>query len=197
MHVGVDEARHEPAAAAVDALAAVVRAQPGDPPAGHRDVDLEPLAREDGEHPRARDHEVGRLVAARDGDQARAVVTGPGVSRRTSIVLGARLERGGEGVAERGQHLGAAAGQQRLVRPRLARQAGRRGGRAARLPRRVRALDRQLDRQLGRRHRHQRPTMWSGRIGTRVSAAPVAARTAATTAGVEEMVGGSPTPRRP
>ena len=33
--------------------------------------------------------------------------------------------------------------------------------------------------------------------GTRVSAAPVALRSALTIAGVEEIVGGSPTPRRP
>ena len=35
--------------------------------------------------------------------------------------------------------------------------------------------------------------MSSGRTGTRVSAAPVAARSADTIAGVEEIVGGSPT----
>jgi hypothetical protein len=40
-------------------------------------------------------------------------------------------------------------------------------------------------------------TMSSGRIGTRVSWRPVAERTAAAMAGVEEMVGGSPTPRNP
>ena len=39
--------------------------------------------------------------------------------------------------------------------------------------------------------------MSSGRTGTRVSAAPVAARSAETIAGVEEIVGGSPTPRSP
>ena len=41
------------------------------------------------------------------------------------------------------------------------------------------------------------PTMSSGRTGTRVSGAPVAERRAATIAGVEEIVGGSPTPRSP
>ena len=41
------------------------------------------------------------------------------------------------------------------------------------------------------------PTTSPGLTGTRVSAAPVAARTAATTAGVEEMVGGSPMPLAP
>jgi hypothetical protein len=39
--------------------------------------------------------------------------------------------------------------------------------------------------------------MCSGRTGIRVSSSPVAARIAATTAGVEEIVGGSPTPRNP
>ena len=42
-----------------------------------------------------------------------------------------------------------------------------------------------------------RPIMSSGRTGTRGSALPVAARSAATTAGVEEIVGGSPIPRSP
>ena len=44
---------------------------------------------------------------------------------------------------------------------------------------------------------HQVPVRCSGRTGTRVSARPVAARIAATIAGVDEMVGGSPTPRMP
>ncbi len=39
--------------------------------------------------------------------------------------------------------------------------------------------------------------MCSGRTGTRVSGRPVAARIAATMAGVEEIVGGSPAPRSP
>ena len=46
----------------------------------------------------------------------------------------------------------------------------------------------------------QRPsvkTMSSGLTGTRTSATPVAARTAATMAGVDEIVGGSPTPLAP
>ena len=42
-----------------------------------------------------------------------------------------------------------------------------------------------------------RPTMCSGRTGTRASGRPVAARSADTTAGVDEIVGGSPTPRSP
>jgi hypothetical protein len=43
----------------------------------------------------------------------------------------------------------------------------------------------------------QTPVMCSGRMGTRRSGLPHAARTAAATAGPEEMVGGSPTPRTP
>ena len=39
--------------------------------------------------------------------------------------------------------------------------------------------------------------MCSGRIGTRRSGTPHACRMAAATAGPEEMVGGSPTPRTP
>jgi hypothetical protein len=41
------------------------------------------------------------------------------------------------------------------------------------------------------------PVRCSGRTGTRVRAMPVACRIAATIAGVDEIVGGSPTPRRP
>ncbi len=41
------------------------------------------------------------------------------------------------------------------------------------------------------------PAMSSGRTGARVSGRPVAWRTAATIAGVEESVGGSPAPRSP
>lgn len=43
----------------------------------------------------------------------------------------------------------------------------------------------------------QVPVMCSGRTGTWFSASPVAARIAATMAGPEEIVGGSPTPRTP
>lgn len=45
--------------------------------------------------------------------------------------------------------------------------------------------------------RAQVPVMCSGRTGTWFSGSPVAARTAATMAGPEEIVGGSPTPRSP
>ena len=43
-------------------------------------------------------------------------------------MLGARLERGGEGAAERGQHFHAAPGQERLIRTRLTGQAAIRSG---------------------------------------------------------------------
>ena len=66
----------------------------------------------------------------------------------------------------------------------------------------ARALDHGVGRGVAARDGDQvraahRPTMSSGRTGTRVSGWPVAARSAATTAGVEEIVGGSPIPRRP
>ena len=48
-----------------------------------------------------------------------------------------------------------------------------------------------------RRRGHPVSAMCSGRIGIRFSSRPVAARIAAATAGPEEMVGASPTPRRP
>ncbi|HET8756559.1 MAG TPA: amidohydrolase family protein, partial [Solirubrobacteraceae bacterium] len=66
VHVRVDEPRHEPAAARIDAFAAVVRAEAGDAAAGHGHVEVEPLACERGEDARVLDHQVGRLVAARD-----------------------------------------------------------------------------------------------------------------------------------
>ena len=71
VHVRVDEARDDPLARRVDRLAAVVVAEPGDPAVGDRDIRLEPLPREDREHRAATDHEVGRLVAARDSETPR------------------------------------------------------------------------------------------------------------------------------
>ena len=70
MHVRVDEPGAEEAPAAVDALAALVRADTREATVGDRDVALEPLARERAEHLRALDHRVGRLVTTRDGQQA-------------------------------------------------------------------------------------------------------------------------------
>ena len=73
MHVRVDQAGDDEAAAGVHALAALVAADAGDPAAGDRHVAVEPLAREGAEHPPALDHEVRGGVAAGDGEQARAV----------------------------------------------------------------------------------------------------------------------------
>ena len=55
----------------VERLAAVVGAEPGDRSVDDGDVDVEPLAREDGEHTAAAHDEVGGLVAARDREPAR------------------------------------------------------------------------------------------------------------------------------
>ena len=67
--------------ARVEPLAAVVRADAGDPPVGDGHVAVEPLARERGEDLRALDHEVGLGVAAGDGDQVRQVAHRPAMSR--------------------------------------------------------------------------------------------------------------------
>ena len=69
MHVRVDQPGDDEAAARVDPLAAVVAPDAGDPAVRDRDVAVEPLAREDGEHAPALDDEVGLGVAARDGEQ--------------------------------------------------------------------------------------------------------------------------------
>ena len=63
----------------------------------------------------------------------------------------------------------------------------------------LRALDDGVGLRVPARHRDQphSPTISSGRTGTLDSGLPVAARSAATTAGVEEIVGGSPIPRSP
>ena len=73
VHVRVDEAGHDVAARSVDDLRAVVLAEPGDPAVRDRDVDVEPLAREDGEHAAAAHDHVRRLVAAGDGEAARSM----------------------------------------------------------------------------------------------------------------------------
>ena len=61
----VDEAGDDVGAVRVERLAALVGAEPGDDAVADRDVDVEPLAREDAEHAAAADDEVGGLVAAR------------------------------------------------------------------------------------------------------------------------------------
>jgi len=64
--VGVDEARHDVAPVRIDRLAPLVGAEAGDHPVDDGDVDLEPLAREDGQHAPASDDEIRGLVAACD-----------------------------------------------------------------------------------------------------------------------------------
>src|SRR5512142_1477456 len=74
MHVRVDEAGHDVAARRVDDLAPVVFAEAGDPSVRDRDVELEPLAGEDGQHAAAAHDHVGGLVTAGDGEAAGEVV---------------------------------------------------------------------------------------------------------------------------
>ena len=64
VHVRVDEARDDVAAGGVDRLVPVVRAEPGDRPVDDRDVDVEPLAREDAQHAAAAHDHIRRLVAS-------------------------------------------------------------------------------------------------------------------------------------
>src|ERR1700687_5733440 len=66
MHVGVDEAGNEESALDVQSLFAVVAAETHDVAVFDRDIDLEPLLGEHGEHPTTRQHEVGRLIPPRD-----------------------------------------------------------------------------------------------------------------------------------
>ena len=66
----VDEAGDDPAARGVDNLATLVLAEPGDDAVGDRDVHLEPLLGEDGQHASATDDEVGRLVPSRHSEPA-------------------------------------------------------------------------------------------------------------------------------
>ena len=62
----VDEPRDDVGAVRVERLGAVVGAEARDDAVADRDVDVEPLAREDAEDAAARDDEVGRLVAPRN-----------------------------------------------------------------------------------------------------------------------------------
>ncbi len=72
MHVRVDEARDEEGAADVEALAALrVAPEPDDVAVDDRDVDLEPLLGEDGQHAPAGQDQVGRLVAPSDSHPSR------------------------------------------------------------------------------------------------------------------------------
>ena len=70
MHVRVDESRHDVRAVRIERLRALVGAEPGDDAVADRDVDVEPLAREDAEDAAAANDEVGRLVPPRDRQPA-------------------------------------------------------------------------------------------------------------------------------
>jgi hypothetical protein len=73
VHVSVDEARDDERAGRIEGLYPFVFAEPRDHSVADCNVDLEPLAREDGEHASAANDEVGRLVAARHGKPARQI----------------------------------------------------------------------------------------------------------------------------
>ena len=120
-------------------VAAVVLAQAGDHAAGHRHVGLEPLAREHREHPRTADDEVGRRVAARDGDQVGPHDASPSAPRggrrsgaRRASSAAAHVARAWRAPAARLPR------QQRLARPALVRDARTRPRPRARPPRRPR-----------------------------------------------------------
>jgi hypothetical protein len=89
VHVRVDEARDDPAAARVDRLGALVLAQAGHVAVHQGHVRLEPLAREDAEDAATADDDVGGLVPPSDGEAA---------AQRA----GARTGRHGSGTKGRG-----------------------------------------------------------------------------------------------
>ena len=68
VHVRVDEAGNDEGPLRVERLGAPVLAEPRDHAVADRDVDVEPLAREDAEDAAPADDEVGRLVTPRDGE---------------------------------------------------------------------------------------------------------------------------------
>jgi hypothetical protein len=70
VQVSVDKARHHVTAGRVERRVTVVLAEPGDEAVDDREIALEPLAREGREHPPAANHDMGRLVAARDREPA-------------------------------------------------------------------------------------------------------------------------------
>jgi hypothetical protein len=78
MHVGVDEAGNDVTPGRVHDLTAVVVPEPRNPPVGDGDVDLEPLARENGEHAAAAHDDVGGLVSAGDCEAAGEIVLAEG-----------------------------------------------------------------------------------------------------------------------
>ncbi len=68
VHVRVDEPGDDVLPARVEHIPALVVAETGDDSVHDRDVDLEPLFREDGEHPTSADDEIGRFVPAGNGE---------------------------------------------------------------------------------------------------------------------------------
>jgi len=78
VHVPVDEAGEQDQARDVDPLAPpVARSDAGNVLADDRDVGLEELAGEHGQHPPPGEHKVGGLVAAGDGDPADEIARHP------------------------------------------------------------------------------------------------------------------------
>ena len=73
VHVRVDEAGNDEGPLRVERLGALVVAEPRDDAVADRDVDVEPLAREDAEDPAAADDEIGRLVTPGDGQAPREI----------------------------------------------------------------------------------------------------------------------------
>ena len=71
VHVGVDEAGDQVRARDVDLLSALIPAEPDHMAVLDRDVEVQPLFREHGEHMAAREHKVGRLVTACDSHPVR------------------------------------------------------------------------------------------------------------------------------
>ena len=71
--MSIDEARDDECAGRVEGLYPFVLAQPRYHSVAHGDVDLEPLAREDGENASAANDEICRLVAACNGEPARQI----------------------------------------------------------------------------------------------------------------------------
>ena len=70
VHVGVDEPRDDIASLRVDRVVTLVGAETGDDAVDDRDVDVEPLPREAGEHEPPADDDVGGLVPPGDGEAA-------------------------------------------------------------------------------------------------------------------------------
>src|SRR5439155_10893511 len=81
VHVGVDEAGDDVAAARVQLLGPFVLAETGDEAVHDRDVGFEPLAREHRQDEAAAHDEIGGLVAARDRQPTRELVHGATIPR--------------------------------------------------------------------------------------------------------------------